>query len=53
MRIKEMITHQEALDCCKNTPWHHLGKWIENSMENLYTDVRVHGVKERLTYDSP
>ena len=24
-----------------NSPWHHLKKCIENSMENMLTDVRV------------
>ena len=32
---------EEALDCERNSPCQHLGKCIENSMENLYTDAGV------------
>ena len=39
MRIKEMITTKEALDCCRNSPCQCLRKCIENSMENMHTDV--------------
>ena len=44
MRIKEMIIMhavEEALDCERNSLCQHLGKCIENSMENLYTDAGV------------
>ena len=32
---------EEALDFERNSPCQHLGKCIENSMENLYTDAGV------------
>ena len=38
-RINEMI--KEALDCLTHSPHQDLRKFIENSMENILTDVRV------------
>ena len=32
---------QKALDCWSNSPCQHLRKCIENSLENMHTDVRV------------
>ena len=32
---------KEALDCQTNSPCQHLKKCIENSMENIDTDIRV------------
>ena len=41
MRIKEMIITEEPLDCLTNSPCRHFRKCIENSMENMHTDVGV------------
>ena len=32
---------KEAVDCLTNSPYQHLSKRIENSMENVHTDYRV------------
>ena len=32
---------KEAADCLTNSPYRHLSKRIENSMENVHTDYRV------------
>ena len=40
-RIKEMLLTKEPLDCQINSPYQHLKKCIENSMENIHTDARV------------
>ena len=37
--VKEALT--DNTDCERNSPCQHLGKCIENSMENLYTDAGV------------
>ena len=43
-KIKEMITKKkETLDGWKNSPCQHLRKFIENSMENMQTDLIVFG----------
>ena len=42
-RIKEIIT------CCTNSPYQHLKECIENSMENMHTDLRVERVKRVIT----
>ena len=41
MRIKEMIITEEPLDCLTNSPCQHIRTCIENSMENMHTDVGV------------
>ena len=41
MRIKGMILTEEALDFCVNSPCQYHRRYIENSMENKHTDVRV------------
>ena len=41
MRTKEMITNQEALNCETNSPCQFLGKCVENSLENMHSDVRM------------
>ena len=42
VRIKEMITEKRKLLIVKrNSPYQHLRKCLENSMENMLTDVRV------------
>ena len=42
VRIKEMITEKRKLLIVKrNSPYQHLRKCLENSMENMHTDVRV------------
>ena len=32
---------KESLDCYTNPPCQHLGKCIENRIENMHTDVKV------------
>ena len=32
---------KEALNCHTNSPWQQFRKCIENSMENMYTDVKM------------
>ena len=44
-RIKEMLLTKEPLDCYINSPYQHLKKCIEKSMENIHTDARVKRVK--------
>ena len=45
MRTKEMITIKTfAFDWWTNSPCQHLMKSIENSLENMHTDVRVYKV---------
>ena len=39
----EMIKNYRSLRCQENSPYEHLRKWIENSMENVHNDVK--GVK--------
>ena len=41
MRINKIITKQEALDCQTDSPCQYLKKRMENSMENMHTDIRV------------
>ena len=41
MRTKEMITNQEALNCETNSPCQFTGKCVENSLENMHSDVRM------------
>ena len=41
MRIKEISPTEEALDCYTNSPCQHLSKCMENSLENMQTDVRL------------
>ena len=41
MRIKEMIINQEALNCETNSPCQFPGKCVENSLENMHSDVRM------------
>ena len=41
MRIKEMLITEEPQDCLTNSPCQHFRKCIENSMENMHTDVGV------------
>ena len=41
MRIEKMITTRTALDCETNSPFQSFWKCMENSMENMHTDVRV------------
>ena len=36
-----MFANKRNLDCPTNSPAQHYGKFIENSMENLYTDAGV------------
>ena len=36
-----MISSEEALDHSINSPSQHLSKCIDNSMENMHTDVGV------------
>ena len=40
---------KEALDYWTNSPRQHPRKCIENSMENMHSDVRVYRVKATLT----
>ena len=40
-RIKEMIASLEALDCLTNSPCQHIRKCVENSKDNMHTDVRM------------
>ena len=41
MRITEMIKNNRSFGSLANSPCQHLRKCIENSMENMHTDVRV------------
>ena len=41
MRIKEISPTEEALDCYTNSPCQQLSKCMENSLENMHTDVRL------------
>ena len=41
MRIKEMITNVRSFDLQINSPCQYQKKYIEKSMENLDTNVRV------------
>ena len=50
MRIKEMISSEEALDHSINSPCQHLSKCIDNSMENMHTDVGMSMVKKKATF---
>ena len=36
---------KKALDCSTNSPYLHFRRCIENSIENVFTDVRVKRVK--------
>ena len=40
-RIKEMIASKEGLDCLTNSPCQHIRKCVENSKDNMHTDVRM------------
>ena len=50
MRTKEMITNQEALNCETNSPCQFPGKCVENSLENMHSDVRMWRVKDVLLH---
>ena len=41
---------KESLDCHTNSPCQLSRKCVENSMENLHTDVRVSSVNERAVH---
>ena len=41
MRIQEMITNLRSFDCYTNSPCQYPTNWIEKSMENLETSVRL------------
>ena len=41
IRTKEVIANQSSFDCSRNSPCLYQRKCIENSMENMDTDVRV------------
>ena len=51
-RTKEMSLTKEALDCCTNSPCQHLSKCMENSLENMHTDVRLKVKTQCLKIDS-
>ena len=40
-RIKEMIPNQRTSCLLTNSPCAHLRKCVENSVENMHTDIRV------------
>ena len=39
MRTREMINNQRTVDCSTNSPFQTPKKCLENSMENMHTDV--------------
>ena len=41
---------REALDCETNSPHQHLREYLGNSMENMYSDVRVKMVNKDKYY---
>ena len=47
-----MSPTEEALDCYTNSPCQHLSKCMENSMENMHTDVRLKVKTQCLKIDS-
>ena len=47
MRIKEMINTLRGFDCLTNSPCQYHRKCIENSVENMGTDVRVSRVNSK------
>ena len=47
-----MSPTEEALDCYTNSPCQHLRKCMENSMENMHTDVRLKVNNQCLKIDS-
>ena len=51
-RIKDMSLTKEALDCYTNSPCQHLSKCMENSLENMHTDVRLKVNTQCLKIDS-
>ena len=52
MRIKEIPPTEEALDRYTNSPCQHLSKCMENSLENMHTDVRLKVNTQCLKIDS-
>ena len=40
-RRKELITCKISSDCYTNSPCQNFGKCLENSIENMHTDVRM------------
>ena len=52
MRIKEISPTEEALDRYTNSPCQHLSKCMENSLENMHTDVRLKVNTQCLKIDS-
>ena len=47
-----MSPTEEALDCYTNSPCQHLSKCMENSLENIHTDVRLKVNTQCLKIDS-
>ena len=47
-----MSLTKEALDCYTNSPCQHLSKCMENSLENMQTDVRLKVYTQCLKIDS-
>ena len=47
-----MSLTKEALDCYTNSPCQHLRKCMENSMENMLTDIRLKVNNQCLKIDS-
>ena len=49
-KINKGNDHQikEALDCSTNSPCQHLRKCLQNSMENLHTDIRVYSAVRKI-----
>ena len=41
---------KETLDCSTNSAHQHFGKCMENSMENMHTNVSVKGFKKGMKY---
>ena len=44
--MKQIFRKKETLENLKNSPCQHLRKCVENSMENIHTDVRVKSIKK-------
>ena len=51
VRIKEMILNKRSSWLSTDSPYQYLRKCIENSMENMHTDVRVERAKENQDSD--
>ena len=44
--MKQTFRKKETLENLKNSPFQHLRKCVENSMENMHIDVRVKSIKK-------